>query len=139
MKNTNIVAGVLLTVGLGIGFFGGMQYQKNQPQTGRQISFRRFGQSGSNAGAVRGQVISEDNSSITVKLQDGSSKIVLLTSSTMFGQFTEASRSAVIAGSAISVFGTTNPDGSITAANVQLNPLNMGGDSQRSLRSQTGG
>ena len=67
------------------GFFGGMMYQKNQTPSfgmmGRGNFAGRFGsQNGQNANfrPVRGQVLSMDNNSLTVKMSDGSTEIVVL-------------------------------------------------------------
>lgn len=43
------------------------------------------------------------------------------------GKMEEASKSAITVGSTIAAFGTQNSDGSITAANIQLNPGNLRG------------
>lgn len=136
MKNNAIViALVALLVGGGLGFFGGMQYQKGQ----RSAAFGQFGggfgaRGGSGAGGGRfrngngavGTVLSVDNNSITVKLNDGSSKIVLLTSSTNINKAAQATVSDLAVGTTVAAFGTTNSDGSITATNVQVNPMMRG-------------
>lgn len=79
------------------------------------------------ATTVRGsRFISSDDKSITVKLQDGSSKIVLLTDTTSISKSTEGSKSDLKTGEKVAVFGTENSDGSVTAQNVQLNPILRG-------------
>ena len=127
MKNINILAIVLLLVGLGGGFFAGMKYQQNQtPQRGQ---FRGQGQNQGRQGSrpVSGEILSLDGKSITVKLQDGSSKIVLLTDTTSIGKTEEASKSALVVGEKVAIFGSDNSDGSVTAQNIQLNPGRRGG------------
>jgi hypothetical protein len=80
---------------------------------------------------VMGEIISTDETSITVKTEDGSSKIVLLTGSTSINKAEEVTKTALIKGVRVAVFGTTNTDGSVTAQNVQLNPqLQMRGPGQ---------
>lgn len=134
MKNNIVLIVILaLLVGGGIGFFGGMQYQKSQ----RTAAFGQFangqfgGRTGTGAPGLRGRngngavgtILSVDTNSITVKLADGSSKIVLLTASTSFNKATAATAGDLSAGATVAAFGTTNPDGSITATNVQINPV----------------
>ena len=108
--NKNVLLSIIAVVGLGLGFFGGMQYQKGKTTSfttfagaganGGNAQFRRgangtngtFGGNGAANGfrPVTGSIISADAKSITVKMQDGSSKIVLLTGSTTIGKNTTA-------------------------------------------------
>jgi len=74
-------------------------------------------------GATIGEIVSVDNNSIVVKLADGSSKIVNVADSTTFSKTDTASKTDVKAGDRIAVFGTAASDGSITAQNIQLNPM----------------
>lgn len=135
MNKNIIIAGVgiiALLVGGGVGFLAGSQYQKGKTITrlGANGNFQirtgrgRFG--GANGMAVRGQIISVDNNSITVKMSDGSTKIVILSSSTVIGKSTVGSVSDLANGANVTVFGTTNSDGSVTAQNVQIGNLMFG-------------
>lgn len=132
-----IVGIVALLIGGAAGFFGGMQYQKGKTvanfqagngtfQRGNRIGVGRPG--GANGMAVRGQIISADNNSITVKMMDGSTKIVILGSTSVIAKTTTASASDLVNGANVIVFGTTNSDGSVTAQNVQIgNGMMFGG------------
>lgn len=129
MKNQTIIIVILVAVVMaGAGFFGGMQYQKAQRTTfsangTANPQGRRFGMNGQNGGAaVRGSVLSSDANSITVKLADGSSKIVLLSGTTTITEATVAAKTAMQMGMQVMAIGTTNPDGSVTATTIQLNP-----------------
>jgi len=109
-------------------FFGGMKYQESKATT----AAGQFGQGRRTAGGggfrpTVGTVLTAGANSITVKLQDGSSKIVLLTDKTQINKAEKASTSDLTAGAEVSVFGTTNTDGSVTAQNISLNPQFMGG------------
>ncbi len=116
-------------------FFAGMKYQQSQTSNAVGGQFAqggsRFGQGGQMGtrraggfgGATVGQVVSIDASSITLKLQDGSSKIVDLTSSTTYSKTDTATASDIKTNDRIAAIGTTNSDGSITAQNIQLNPM----------------
>lgn len=126
MKNTLLVS-VLGAVVFGgaVGFFGGMQYQKSQMPTPTPGQFaRRNNQNG--AGAVRGQILSIADTTMTVKLADGSSKIVLLSNNTAINEATTATKSALQTGKQVVVIGTTNSDGSVTAQNIQLGTFGRG-------------
>lgn len=127
MKNLNTLAIILLIVGLGAGFFVGMKYQQSQSSqnTGRtgQGGRGQFGQRNGNVGRpVAGEILSSDDKSITVKLPDGSSKIVLLSANTQINKAATASVSDLKVGEKVAVFGSNNSDGSVTAQNIQLNP-----------------
>ena len=139
MKNKNtmiIVAVVLIIVAAAGGFFGGMMFQKNQAPSfgaaaGRGSYAGRFGsgQAGQNAAfrPVRGQVLSTSDNSLTVKMSDGSTKLVVLSSSTAFMQSTKAALTDVKTGDTVNVVGTANSDGSVTATDIQINPPAQGG------------
>ena len=147
MKNNNntVIMVVIGMVVLGIGFFGGMQYsnyQRSQLRSqfgagagggfgGRMMSGqqgiggnRMIGRGG--ARPVYGQIVSQDDKSITVKMNDGSSKIVILSVKTSINKASEATKDDLKTGDTVAVFGTENSDGSVTAQNVQLNPVMRG-------------
>jgi hypothetical protein len=137
MKNVKIIAIVLIVVALGAGFFAGMKYQQSKIVSGSGLfgqgatqgqrgAGRRFGSA--NGGApVDGQIVSQDASSITIQMQDGSQKIVDITSSTIISKTSTGSATDLKKGERVAAFGTTNSDGSITAQNIQLNPMRNGG------------
>jgi hypothetical protein len=72
---------------------------------------------------VMGEIISQDENSITIKIQDGSTKIVILGDSTTYSKTQSIEKSELSMGKQVRVFGSANSDGSITAQNVQINPL----------------
>ena len=78
---------------------------------------------GGRGGQVTGEVSSSDDKSITVKMADGSSKIILLSTTTSIIKSSEASKTDLTVGAKVGVFGQANPDGSVTAQNIQLNPI----------------
>ena len=136
IKNTNLIlAVVLIILAAGAGFVGGMQYQKNQipsfgsGQFGSRAAGGAFaGRSGNAQGTrpVTGQIVSVDSNSMTVKMQDGSTKIVILSSSTSINKAAQGSKSDLKVGVNVAAFGTANSDGSITAQSIQLNPTMRG-------------
>jgi hypothetical protein len=118
-------------------FYGGMKYQESQRTAFLRNNFgsmmgqnnQRIGGT-ANGGMMRtnrgrpviGEIISMDTDSITIKQQDGSSKIVLTTDKTIFNKTAAVQKDEVRVGEQIGVFGIENSDGSYTAQNVQLNP-----------------
>jgi hypothetical protein len=139
MKSIKPLYVVIIAVLVGAAaFFGGMQYQKMQRPNfaqfgngqfarqggqGGQIN-RRFGQNG--GGAVAGEITSQDDKSITVKMPDGSSKIVILSSTTSINKQATGSKDDLKTGERVAVFGQSNSDGSVTAQSIQLNPAMRG-------------
>lgn len=128
MKNTIIVA--LIMVFTGVGFFAGMKYQQSK-QPSRADFQARIGARQGFAGAqrpagsemIRGEIINRDEKSITVKLPDESSKIILISENTAINKATEGSVEDLEAGKEVMIFGQTNSDGSVSAQSIQLNPV----------------
>lgn len=132
MKNNSIIVAILiLIVGAGAGFFGGMKYRDYQIVKQRaSFAGGNFQRNGTATGArmmgirgVSGSILSVDDKGITVKLADGSSKIVLFSTTTQINQAATATKTDLKVGTMVAVFGQTNSDGSVTAQSIQLNPL----------------
>ena len=83
---------------------------------------RQGGAAGGSGGFVSGDVIASDAESITVKMADGSSKIVFFSGSTSISRQAEGSASDLIDGTSVLVTGASNADGSITAQTIQIRP-----------------
>ena len=142
-NNTGAIIGLVLVVSIA-GFFGGMKYEQMQQEKARSARFQGmgFGNQGTQTNGsqtpsqpnvqtknsiggrpVTGEVIGKDDTSITVKTQDGGSRIIILSGTTTYSKTTEGTKDDVTVGSQISVIGTENQDKSITAQSVQLNPM----------------
>jgi hypothetical protein len=124
VSKQNIIGIVIVIILVAAGaFFGGMKYQQAQ----RGSNFRGNGALNTNQRngfrPVNGSILSTDSKSITVKMQDGSSKIVLINDKTVINKTSEAVQGDLTVGEKVNVFGTDNSDGSVTAQNIQLNPL----------------
>ena len=64
--------------------------------------------------------------SVTVKLMDGTSKIVLFSDKTEINKAQQAQTADLKVGEKVMVMGQENSDGSVTAQNIQLNPVFRG-------------
>jgi hypothetical protein len=135
-KNKNLVVMIIVAVIVGVaGFFGGIHYQKSQASTmattdrqffngngqgGRRTMMMQGGPQGQGSKPVSGEIISQDDKSITVKMADGSTKIVVLTDSTTINKSSTGTKSDLKTGEKVTAFGSNNSDGSVTAQMVSL-------------------
>lgn len=147
MKNTSsfpLIIGASILIAVGGGFLAGTKYQQgktinNFPQfagsfgsangggrmMGGQVQRDRIDSSGARGMGFRpvsGQIIGSDANSITVKMTDGSSKIVFINDNTNISEATKVDKTVLNTGVSVAVFGQTNNDGSVTAQSIQLNP-----------------
>jgi len=162
MKHTFLVPVIVGVVAVSGGFMGGMKFQEyqysktmrrgfltgarnqigNQQANGIRMQNAGGAPQSNNFRPISGEVLKKDDTSITVKTMDGSSKIVLLAESTVISESKTSSVQNIEVGTKVAVFGSTNTDGSITAQNVQLNPtgnafgIQMGGPRGVSLPDQ---
>jgi Domain of unknown function (DUF5666) len=128
MKKIIIIVVLLLVVALAA-FYGGMIYGKNSVQSSRQQFFQANAGAGfqrssnargqGGAGFVMGEVVSKDDKSITLKLQDNSSKIVFFSDATSVSKTDQGSMDDISVGQQIMVQGQQNSDGSYTAQIIQ--------------------
>jgi hypothetical protein len=122
-KSTIIFAVIALLVGAVAGFFGGKAYQASQTASLRSRytgSFQGTGTANTNLTSVRGQILSNDDNSMVVKLSDGSTKIVIFGASIPISKMTAGSSTDLTAGTSVTVMGITNSDGSVSAQSVQI-------------------
>lgn len=119
----------VIVVGM-IAFYFGNIYGQNQTKSSSQIT-RQFqglttGQKGVRTGFtsgnnfINGEVLSKDDSGVVIKLQEGGSKIILISSSSNINKIDTGTKNDIEIGKQISVIGTTNSDGSITAKTIQI-------------------
>jgi len=123
----------------GAGFFGGTKYQQGkrssvirQVGNGQLINGQgargnvQFQGNRNGFRPVNGEIIAADEKSITVKMPDGSSKIVILSEKTEINKASSGGKEDLKTGEKVMVIGTENSDGSVTAQNIQLNPVMRG-------------
>lgn len=130
----NIIFIALIIIVGGGSFFGGMKVGESnksnmgarnfqnmtdaQKQQFAQQNPNRVGQNG--MGETVGEIISKDDKSITVKLTNGGSKIILYAVSTEISKFASGTASDIEIGKTVMVSGITNTDGSMTAKSIQI-------------------
>jgi hypothetical protein len=145
-KQKNIASGIALGILLiAASFYGGMVYGKKgagnssqvrqqaaQGQGGNQNG--QVGQRGAGRGMMQGggngnggeftsgQIISKDDTSITVKTRDGGSKIIFFSGSTAIDKSVFGSASDLSVDQQVTASGKSNPDGSVTAQTIQIRP-----------------
>ncbi|MFH1226199.1 MAG: hypothetical protein V1684_02870 [bacterium] len=135
-----IITMIVIVIVIGAGaFYGGMQYGKSKTSANgpadfgnltpeqRQARVQQFGgangdRNRNGSGFTSGEIIAKDDKSITVKLPDGGSKIIFLADKTEISKFASGALSDLEIGKNVSINGTANSDGSITAQTIQLRP-----------------
>ena len=130
MDNKLKILGGISIILIGAVFYGVMVYGKSTAATTATANRRNFQGMGGNfqgggrngGGNVSGDILSVSDKIITVKMRDGSSKIVVYSTSTAVREITQVdvARDQLQVGKAITVLGTTNSDGSLTAQSIQL-------------------
>lgn len=124
-KNKNIIiTSVIVAI---IAFYGGMKYGQSSAQTGQprtgQFAGRNVAGGMRNAGGFTGgEVLSKDENSLTIKLRTGGSMIVLYSSSTQIQKSAPGTISDVNVGEQVTIIGSSNADGSLTAQSIQIRP-----------------
>lgn len=135
-KNQYILILAALLIGA-VSFFAGTRYQSSkgsnlaestlgksaaQGQRAQQAgqTNNKMGQANQQGGMVNGEITSKDGQSLTVKMSDGSTKIVIIADSTSYKKSTDAVVADLTVGENVTVIGTTNTDGSVTAKTVTV-------------------
>jgi hypothetical protein len=127
-----IVVAILIAGGA---FYAGMKYDQSTTAAQQNARRQQFGQGGSGGsnqmgglrggnggGAVNGEILSIDPTSITVKMRDGGSKIVFFSGSTQISKTATGSAKDLVVGEQVMATGTASPDGSISAQMIQVRP-----------------
>jgi hypothetical protein len=136
-KNILIISAIVVILAVGGGaFYAGMIFGKSQ-KTRMALSGGNFLGSGGvrqgqntpgGAGLISGSIIAKDDTSITLQLPNNNgSKIVFYSETSQINKFTNGTADDLLVGTPVSVTGTTNSDGSVTAKIIQIRPANQAG------------
>ncbi len=106
----------------GVGNFGG-----GASGVGSAGGSTRAGRSGTGGGFATGQIVTSDANSITIKLATGSTQIILIGTSTQVLKSTLGQTSDLSSGTDVTITGSANSDGSLTAQSIQIRPAGMDG------------
>jgi hypothetical protein len=131
MKKHTVI--ILLIVVAGLSFYFGTKIgSPNQQLPGQNRQFTQGSFTGKslpsgmigrgNGVGTTGEILSQDATSITLKMRDGGSKIVFTSGTTEITKSVKGTLKDLTTGETIMVTGTTNPDGSMTAQTIQVRP-----------------
>lgn len=131
MKNNTSTIAIISTVAivaLGLSFYGGVKVGQKSLMRQGFLGNQKGGQTtrfiNKQNDFVNGEILSKDDKSVTVKLINGGSRVILFSDSTEVGKFTSGSVGDLEVGKSIIVNGKTNQDGSLTAQSIQIRPEN---------------
>jgi formylmethanofuran dehydrogenase subunit A len=132
MKNKNILY-IVLGISLLVVFIIGFQIGKIQSKNSNLANFRnnqnfnRMGVTTKTANGNRmgfnstvGEIIEKSDNSITIKLRDSGSKIVIVSNSTEVFKTMNVEKDNLKVGDNVMVDGKTNDDGTITANSLRI-------------------
>ncbi|MCX6785057.1 MAG: hypothetical protein NTV81_03975 [Candidatus Komeilibacteria bacterium] len=137
-STTIIVAAVIIL----ISFYGGFKYGQTKTATnkmafnGQTLGGNFAGTAGgqiqrggnrfmAGGGFTNGEIVSKDNQTLTIKMRDGGSKIILYSPSTEIGKFVSGTLSDLTTSTNVMITGKSNSDGSLTAQSIQIRPAMM--------------
>jgi hypothetical protein len=127
-KTSKIIVAIIVLLLVGGGaFYGGILYGKSQntrPSFAGGSFQTRINRNGANGSSfISGNIITKDSSSITLQLQNNNgSKIIFYSGTTQINKFASGTADDLATGTTVSIVGTTNSDGSITAQSIQIRP-----------------
>lgn len=125
--NKRILPTIIIVLIAGASFYAGMKYsgsgQVNVMANRGSVASGQFRQLTETETRITGEILSKDDKSIVLKIPAGGSKIIFYSASTKISEITETAPDKLKETDTISIFGTTNQDGSITAESIQIRPI----------------
>ncbi len=129
--NTKLITIIILGIVIigGVSFYGGIKYSGSKSPFNQRMGESRFaggdgvnmhGSQGTETNVVVGEIIAKDDTSITIKLPDGGSRIVFFTQSTVIAKNATTSAADLVIGENVVANGSANADGSTNAETIQL-------------------
>lgn len=129
MKKQIIITGIVCAIIFGgVGYALGKKYSVPSPQSTNDMGVRPgMGKGGAGMprqnrmeGFTTGEVLAKDDTSITLKLRDGSTKIIFVSPSTELTRPVKSTISDVTIGVMVMAQGKEGADGTITATSLQV-------------------
>lgn len=129
---------ITLILGGALGFWGGSEYGSSRSAGPQNMRFnfqggggfagsldgpggsRARGGAALSGGFMAGEILSQDEESITIKLRDEGSRIVFFSASTPVFKTVAGTVSDLAIGGQVMITGRANPDGSMTAESIQI-------------------
>jgi hypothetical protein len=96
--------------------------QARQGQSATRTGMGGMRRNGQGGGFLGGSVISKDSTSLTMSIPNGGSKIIFYSPTTAIQKTATGTPEDITAGSMVSVSGTQNPDGSMSANAITIRP-----------------
>ncbi|MCK9578070.1 DUF5666 domain-containing protein [bacterium] len=139
IKKEYIVFLIILVIVTPCSFYGGMKYQEvitnskmsqmrgqiGQTQNWQKQGTQAQGNTDTNrrgGGLIGGEVLSINDKNIVLKDRSGGSKIVFFSDSTQYLKSISGTLADISVGANITVTGSQNSDGSVTAKSIQIAP-----------------
>lgn len=127
--NKSYIKIIILLLVAGLFFFGGMEYGKSKTSSTFQrgdIASRFANMQDRNngnsfmGGRITGEIIGKDDTSITISLPDGGSKVILLSDTTTIAKSAEGSLDDLVEGENVAVSGQEDDSGVYIATSIQI-------------------
>lgn len=136
MDKKMIIVSIVVIIVSVVSFFGGVQYAKHkatatfgQLRNGASGMLQRGARGGTggmmNSQFTMGEIIAKDDTSITLKLRDGGSKIIFYSNTTTVAKNVVGTSTDLSIGKQATVNGIANQDGSVTATSIELRDTTM--------------